>query len=248
MVAAWVSGGADVDLRRVPVEVQVLLRGGEADQDRRVDLGGVGVRVEDAGDVEPLAADPDPHAGPDPVDAQQLRGGGAEHRDRLAGGGGVEEPALREAGAGHRGQVQGGGVHAERVGLDRGDERGLVDADAADGAGVLDGGDAGQPGDHARRGLGQFGGGAGEGLPVGDGQQVGAQRPDLGQQRGLGGGGQAQDGDDRGDADRDAQRRQRRRAACGSAARCWPGRPGRRAAAGPRPGRPGRTAAAMWWS
>ena len=30
--------GADVDLRRVPVEVQVLLRGGEADQDRRVDL------------------------------------------------------------------------------------------------------------------------------------------------------------------------------------------------------------------
>ena len=32
--------GADVDLRRVPVEAQVLLRGGEADQDRRVDLRG----------------------------------------------------------------------------------------------------------------------------------------------------------------------------------------------------------------
>ena len=95
-----------------------------------------------------------------------------------------------------------------RVGFDRGDERGLVDVDAADGAGVLHRGDAGQPGDHARRRLRQLGGAAGEGLPVGDGQQVGAQRLDLGQQRGGGGGGQAQDGDDRRDADRDAQRRQ----------------------------------------
>ena len=151
--------GADVDLRRVPVEVQVLSRGREADQDRRVDLRRHRRRVEDAGHVEPLAAGPDPHPGPDPVDAQQLRGGGAEHRDRLAGGGGVEVPALREAGAGHRGQAQGGGVHAECVGFDRGDERGLVDVDAADGAGVLHPGDPGQPGDHARRRGRQLGGG-----------------------------------------------------------------------------------------
>ena len=192
----------------MPVEAQVFLRGREADQDGRVDLGGVGVPVEDAGHVEPLAADPDPHPGPDPVDAQQLRGEGAEHRDGLAGGGGVQEPALREAGARDRGQVQGGGFHAEGVGFDRGDERGLVGVDVADGAGVLHRGDPGQPGDHAGRRRGQLGGGAGEGLPVGDGQQVGAQLGDLGQQRGLGGGGQAQDGDDRRDADRDAQRRQ----------------------------------------
>src|SRR5208282_3732243 len=148
--------------------------------------------VQDAGEVEPLAAGPDPHPGPDPVDAQQLGGGGAEHGDGLAFGGGVQEPALREAGAGRGGQAQGGGVHAEGAGLDRGDERGLVNVDAADGAGVLHGGDAGQPGDHARRRGRQLGGGAGEGLPVGDGQQVGAQCLDLGQQRGGGGGGQAQ--------------------------------------------------------
>src|SRR5207253_8972843 len=102
--------------------------------------------------------------------------------------------------------AQGGGFHAEGVGFDRGDKRGLVDVDAADGTGVLDSGDAGQPGDHARRRSGQLGDTAGQGLPVADGQQVGAQRLDRGQQRGGGGGGQAQDGDDRRDADRDAQR------------------------------------------
>ena len=190
----------------MPVEVQVLLRGREADQDRRVDLGSVGVFVKDAGHVEPHAAGPDPHPGPDPVDAQSLRCGGAEHRDRLAGGRRVQELALREAGAGHRGQAQGGRLDAEGVGFDRGDERGLVDVDAADGAGVLDSGDAGQSGDHAWRRFGQLSDTAGQGLPAGCGQQVGAERLDLGQQRGLGGGGQAQDGDDRRDADRDAQR------------------------------------------
>src|SRR5580658_1960680 len=207
-----VRDGADVDLRRVAVEVQVLLSRGEADQDRRVDLGGIGVGVEDAGHIEPLAADlavdPDPHPGPDPVYAKQPRCDGAEHGGRLAGGGGVQEPALREAGAGHRGQVQGGGVNAEGVGFDRRDERGLVDINAADGAGALYLSDPGQPGDHAQRRLRQFGDTAGEGLPVGDGQQVGAQGLDLGQQRGGRGSGQAQDGGDRRDADRDAQRRQ----------------------------------------
>ena len=42
VVAAGVSGGADVDLRGVAVEAEVALGGGEADQDRGVDLGGVG--------------------------------------------------------------------------------------------------------------------------------------------------------------------------------------------------------------
>jgi hypothetical protein len=96
-------GGADVDLRRVPVEAQVLLGAGEADQDGGVDLGGVGVGVENAGDVEPLAggaagADPDPHAGPDPVDAQQPGCGGAEHGDGLAGGSGSPPPLWSRTG------------------------------------------------------------------------------------------------------------------------------------------------------
>jgi hypothetical protein len=131
----------------VAVEVQVLPRGREADQDRRVDLRRIGGRSEDAVQVEPLAAalavDPDPHLGPDPVDAHQPRGGGAEHGDRFAGGGGIEESALDEAGAGHRGQSEGGGVHAEGVGLDRRDIGGLVDTGVADGAGVLHRGDPG---------------------------------------------------------------------------------------------------------
>ena len=92
--------GADVDLGRVAdggaaVEdacvVEVGLGGGEADQDGVVDLGGEHGRVEDAGDVEPHAADPDPLAGEDAVDAEALGGGGAEHADRLGRGRGVEE-------------------------------------------------------------------------------------------------------------------------------------------------------------
>jgi hypothetical protein len=88
---------------------------------------------------------------PDPVDAQQLGGAGAEHGDRLAGGGGVEELAAVDGGLGHRGQAQAGGGHGERVSFDRGDQRAAVGAHAPDGAGVLDGADAGQPGDAARR-------------------------------------------------------------------------------------------------
>ena len=37
-----VWGRADVDLRGVAVEAEIVLGGGEADQDRGVDLGGVG--------------------------------------------------------------------------------------------------------------------------------------------------------------------------------------------------------------
>ena len=50
---------ADVDRRRMAVEAEVALRGGEADEDARVDLGGERGGVEDAGEVEPHAAEPD---------------------------------------------------------------------------------------------------------------------------------------------------------------------------------------------
>ena len=118
--------GADVKLGGMPVEAEVGLRGGEADQDGGVDLRGEGGGVEDAREVEPLAADPDPLAGPDPVDAHQLGGLRAEHGDRLFGGGGVEVAALGDRGARHGGQAQAGGVHAEPVGVDRGDQRAAV--------------------------------------------------------------------------------------------------------------------------
>ena len=74
----------DVDRRRVAVEAEVGLGGGEADEHGAVDLGGERRRAEDAGDVEPLPAEPDALAGVDAVDAEPLRGRGAEHRDRLS--------------------------------------------------------------------------------------------------------------------------------------------------------------------
>jgi hypothetical protein len=59
--------------------------------------------------------------------------------------------------------------------------------------------------DHGRRAGGQFGGAASEALAVADGEQVGAELVDLGQEAGLGGRGQAEDGDDGGYADGDAE-------------------------------------------
>jgi hypothetical protein len=47
-------------------------------------------------------------------------------------------------------------------------------------------------------------------LPVGDGQQVGAELADLVDQPGLRRGGEPEHGDDRGDPDRDSERRQGR--------------------------------------
>jgi len=104
----------------VAVEAEVFFGGGEADQDRRIDLRGEDGGVEDAHHVEPLAADPDPRPRPDPVDAQPLGRGGPEHRDRRAGGGGVEVAALRQRGARHGGQAQAGGGDRQRVGVDGG--------------------------------------------------------------------------------------------------------------------------------
>src|SRR5258708_12753522 len=95
----------------VAVEAEVFFGGGEADQDRRIDLRGEDGGVEDAHHVEPLAADPDPRPRPDPVDAQPLGRGGPEHRDRRAGGGGVEGAAPRPRGARHARQPPPGGPH-----------------------------------------------------------------------------------------------------------------------------------------
>ena len=209
-----VGARAEVDLGRVPVEAEVLLRGGVSDEHRGVDFGGEHGGVEDAGEVEPLPAgcaarpssQPDPLSRVDPVDAQAPGGGGAEHGDRLAGGGRVQEPALGHRGADGAGQCQAGGLHGQGVGVDRGDQRAAVGGDVADGAGVIHGGDRPDARDHAGCGDREFGGVAAEGLPVGDGEQVGAQFADLVQQPGLGGGREAEHGDDRGDADGDAER------------------------------------------
>jgi hypothetical protein len=54
----------------VVVEAEVLVGGREADQHRGVDLGSEQGCVEDAGEVEPLVADPDPRARVDAVDAK----------------------------------------------------------------------------------------------------------------------------------------------------------------------------------
>jgi hypothetical protein len=166
--------GAQVDGGGVAAVLQVGAGGGVADEDCGVDFGGEGGGLEDAGEVEPHAAGPDPLAGPDAVDAQPRGGGGAEHRDRLAEGGGVEVGALGERGADRGGQPEAGRIDGQGVGVDGGDERAAVGAGARDGADVLHGVDAGQPGDHAGGGGVQFGGAAGDGLPVLHGQQVGA--------------------------------------------------------------------------
>jgi hypothetical protein len=90
---------------------EVPLGGRVADQGAVVDVGLQRRGFQDTRDVEPLASQPDPLVGEDPVDAQPLRGGPTEHGDRLAGGPRVEPGAAREAGVEHGEQVQAGGAH-----------------------------------------------------------------------------------------------------------------------------------------
>ena len=71
-------------------------------------------------------------------------------------------------------------------------------------------GDRTDAGDHPGGGERQLGRLPEQGLAVGDGEQVGAELVDLGEQAGLRGGGEPEHGDDRGDADGDPERRQRR--------------------------------------
>ena len=165
--------------------------------------------MQDAGQVEPAVADPDPLAGPQPVDAEPRRGGRAEHGERLAGGDRVEVAAARDARSDGGWQLEAGRLHGDGVGVNDGDERAAVDVRAADRPRELDRADAADAGDHAGSGGGEFGGLAGQRLSVGDGQQVGPEPVDLGQQTGLRRRRQAEHGDDRGDPDRDAQGRER---------------------------------------
>src|SRR5260370_40893290 len=92
--------GAHVDDRGMAVEVQVVLGGGKADQDGGVDLGGEHGGLEKAGQGEPLAAQPDPLAGPDAGDPQPLGGHPAPDGGGVGGGGGGEVAACGGAGAG----------------------------------------------------------------------------------------------------------------------------------------------------
>ena len=201
----WSVLGAEVDGGGVAVEAQVGLCRGVADQDGGVDGGGEHGGFEDAGDVEPLAADPDPLAGVDAVDAEPLGGDGAEHGDGFLGGGGVEVVALGDGGGDDREEVEAGGLDGQGVGVDRGDVGAAVGVGAADRPGALHLLHTADTADHGRRRGGQLGGAAGEALAVADGEQVGAELVDLGQQAGLGGGGQAEHGDDGGHADGDAE-------------------------------------------
>ena len=122
---------ADVDRGRVAVEAEVALGRGEADEDGGVDLGRERGRVEDAGEVEPHPSEPDALARVEAVDPEPLRGGVAEHGDRLARGGRVEIFAGGDGGADRRRQAEARRLHRERVRVDRGDERAAVDVRAS---------------------------------------------------------------------------------------------------------------------
>ena len=151
--------GAEVDGGGVAVEAQVLLCRGVADQDGGVDGRGEHGRFEDAGHVEPLAADPDAFAGVDAVDPEALGGSRAEHGDGFLGGGRVEVVALGDAGGDHREEVERCGLDGQGVGVDRGDVGVAVGVGAADRPGGLHLLHAGDPADHGWGGGGQLGGG-----------------------------------------------------------------------------------------
>src|SRR5207237_3983574 len=94
--------GAKVDGRGVSVEAQVFPCRGVADKNGGVDIGGQHGGFQDAGEVEPLAADPDALAGVYVVDAEELGAGGAEDGDGCLRGGGVGVMACGEGGRDQR--------------------------------------------------------------------------------------------------------------------------------------------------
>ena len=99
--------GAKVDRGGMPVEAQVLLRCGVANQYGRVDGRGQHRWSEDADHVEPLAAGPNPLPGVYAVDPEPLSGHGAEYRNGFSGGGRVEVVALGGISPPGRGQMAG---------------------------------------------------------------------------------------------------------------------------------------------
>lgn len=100
------------------IEAQVALRGGKADQHRRIDGGGQHRWPEDAGYVEPPVIRPDALTGKDPVDPETLRSSGTEDCDGLLGGRRVEVAALSDAGPHRTGQAEAGRLDGEGVGVD----------------------------------------------------------------------------------------------------------------------------------
>ena len=164
---------------------EVPLGGRVADQGAVVDVGLQRRGLQDARDVEPLASQPDPLVGEDPVDAQPLRGDRTEHGDRLAGGPRVEPGAAREAGVEHGEQVQAGGAHLQPAGVGHRDHPAPVDALALHQRGVcqqLDVVEVRDPRRGFERQLRRLPGDALAGL---EGQHVRAEPVDLGEQPGL---------------------------------------------------------------
>ncbi len=99
------------------VEAQVLLCGGVADEDGRVDVRGEHGGSEDAGEIEPLAVHPDALARVDVVDAEQLGAGGAEYGHGFLSGGGVEVVAVGEGGGDDGEEVEGCSFDGQAVGV-----------------------------------------------------------------------------------------------------------------------------------
>ena len=170
----------------MPVEAEVLLCRGVADQDGGVDGGGQHSGSEDAGHVEPLAADPHAFVGVDAVDPEPLGGSRAEHGNGYLGGGRVQVMALGDAGGDDREEVERCGLDSQGVGFDGGDVGIAVGVGAADRPGGLHLLHPADPADHGRRRGGQLRGPAGEALAVADSEQVGAELVDLVEQAGLG--------------------------------------------------------------
>ena len=187
------------------VETEVALGSREADEHARVDLGSEHGRIEDAGEVEPHAAEPDPLAGVETLDPQPLRRRGTEHCDGLASGSGVQVAAGGDSGTDRLRQAEARRLHREGIRVDRRDERAAVDVDGRR-AGVLDLLDGTDAGDHAGGRERQLGCLPEEGLAVRDGEQVGTELVDLRQQARLTGRGEPENRDDGGDADRDPER------------------------------------------
>ena len=188
---------------------EVPLGGRIADQRAVVDVGLQRRGLQDACDVEPLASQPDPLVGEDPVDAQPLRGGRTEYGDRLAGGPRVEPGAAGEAGVEHGEQVQAGGPHLQPAGVGHGDQPAPVHVLALHQRGVGQQLDVVEVRDPRRGFEGQLRRLPGDALAGLEGQHVRAEPVDLGEQPGLRGGGQSEDGDDRCCPDRDPERGQR---------------------------------------